>query len=239
MTDEMTSVKEKNTAIVLAAGQGKRMKSSIQKQFMLICGKPVLYYSLYEFQNSPRIRDIILVTGEAELDYCRREIVERYGFSKVSRIVAGGKERYHSVYAGLLACRDTDYVYIHDGARPFVDEGIIERTHAEVLKSGACVAGMPVKDTIKIADESGCISYTPNRSLVWMIQTPQVFSYELVRSAYELQMADENPMITDDAMVVEQMLHRKVRLVEGSYRNIKITTPEDIPMAETLCKKDV
>ena len=228
-------MKEKGTAIVLAAGQGKRMKSSIQKQYMLIQGKPVLYYSLKEFEKSPYIQNIILVTGETEIEYCQKQIVEQYGFRKVIRIVAGGKERYHSVYAGLQACPETDIVYIHDGARPFVDQGIIRRTHDEAVRSGACVAGMPVKDTIKIADADGCIDYTPNRSLVWMIQTPQVFSYEIVRKAYDLQMADENPMITDDAMVVEQMLHQKVRLVEGSYRNIKITTPEDILLAETLC----
>lgn len=228
----------KGTAIVLAAGRGTRMKSSVQKQYMLIHGKPVLYYSLRAFEESPYIQDIIVVTGETEIEYCRKEIVEKYGFSKVTDIVAGGKERYHSVYAGLLACRGTDYVYIHDGARPFVDGEMIARTYEEVCRSGACVAGMPVKDTIKIADADGCIESTPNRNMVWMVQTPQVFAYQIVRRAYDLQMEHENPLITDDAMVVEQMLGHKVRLVEGSYRNMKITTPEDIPLAEVLCRQE-
>jgi len=227
-------MREKVTAIVLAAGQGKRMKSNIQKQFMLIHDKPVLYYSLKKFEDSPRIAEVVLVTGADEIDYCRHEIVEKYGFSKVRHIVPGGKERYHSVYEGLKSCEDADYVYIHDGARPFVDEEMIGRAYEEVRQSGACVVGMPVKDTIKIADEDGNIAYTPDRSLVWMIQTPQVFSYKIVRKAYDLQMQNENPSITDDAMVVERMLGKKVHLVEGSYRNIKITTPEDIGLAEVL-----
>ena len=227
-------MQEKITAIVLAAGQGKRMKSSVQKQFMLVHDKPVLYYSLKTFEESSKITDVVLVTGADEIDYCRREIVERYGFSKVHHIVPGGKERYHSVYEGLKSCESADYVYIHDGARPFVDEDMIVRAYDEVKRSGACVVGMPVKDTIKIADKEGNIAHTPNRSLVWMIQTPQVFTYDVVRKAYDLQMENENPSITDDAMVVEQMLGKKVRLVEGSYRNIKITTPEDIVLAEAL-----
>lgn len=230
---------EKNVAIVLAAGQGKRMKSNVQKQFMLIHDKPVLYYSLKVFEESDRIAEVVLVTGKDEIEYCREQIVGKYGFQKVRQIVAGGKERYHSVYEGLKMCEGAEYVYIHDGARPFVDESMIERAYEEVCKSGACVIGMPVKDTIKIADEEGCIAHTPDRRLVWMIQTPQVFRYDVVRKAYDLQMSNENPFITDDAMVVEQMLGMKVRLVEGSYRNIKITTPEDISLAETLSKNNL
>ena len=181
-------MQEKITAIVLAAGQGKRMKSSVQKQFMLVHDKPVLYYSLKTFEESSKITDVVLVTGADEIDYCRREIVERYGFSKVHHIVPGGKERYHSVYEGLKSCENADYVYIHDGARPFVDEDMIVRAYDEVKRSGACVVGMLVKDTIKIADKEGNIAHTPNRSLVWMIQTPQVFTYDVVKKAYDLQM---------------------------------------------------
>ena len=118
---------EKNTAIVLAAGQGKRMNSRIQKQFLEIDHRPVLYYSLECFQKSPLIQDIILVTGEEMISYCKKEIVERYNFTKVTKVIAGGKERYDSVYQGLLACEDCDYVFIHDGARPFVTEAMLER----------------------------------------------------------------------------------------------------------------
>ena len=228
---------EKVTAIVLAAGAGKRMHSAVRKQYMLLCGKPVLYYSLRAFQDCPFIDDIILVTGQEEIDYCQEQFVEQYGFTKVRAVVAGGKERYHSVYEGLKACQDTAYVFIHDGARPLVDQATLERACAAVRECDACVVGMPSKDTIKIADENGNISSTPNRALVWTVQTPQVFSYPLVRKAYDMQMQQENALITDDAMVVENMLGVKIRLVEGSYENLKITTPEDIPVAEAILEK--
>ena len=143
------------TAIVLAAGQGKRMHSKIQKQFLEIGGKPVLNYSLHCFQESPLIRDIILVTGEEMISYCEQEIVKKYGFSKVRKVTAGGKERYDSVYAGLLCCQDTDYVYIHDGARPFITEEMVQRGYEAVKRNNACVMGMPSKDTVKLADSSG------------------------------------------------------------------------------------
>ena len=115
----------KSIAIVLAAGQGKRMHSKVQKQFLSLKGKPILYYSLTCFQNSPEIQEIILVTGAESVEYCRKEIVQNYGFSKVKKIIPGGRERYDSVFEGLMACENCDYVYIHDGARPFVTEEIL------------------------------------------------------------------------------------------------------------------
>ena len=226
---------KKNVAIVLAAGQGKRMNSKVQKQFLLINEKPVLYYTLSAFENSPLISDIILVTGKDEISYCQQEIVDKYGFEKVRRIVAGGKERYHSVYEGIMAIDEADYVFIHDGARPFVDAAIIERACVAVEEYKACVVGMPVKDTIKIADESGFASQTPDRRLVWQVQTPQVFEYPLIKNAYTKLLEEEPAGITDDAMDVETMTDHKVKLVEGSYRNIKITTPEDLEIATVFC----
>nr|WP_295280993.1 2-C-methyl-D-erythritol 4-phosphate cytidylyltransferase [uncultured Blautia sp.] len=222
------------TAIVLAAGQGKRMHSKIQKQFLEIGGRPVLYYSLQCFQKSPLIRDIILVTGEDMISYCECEIVGKYGFTKVRKVTAGGKERYDSVYAGLLCCEDTDYVYIHDGARPFITEDIIQRGYDAVTVTGACVIGMPSKDTVKLADSSGYIKETPDRKIVWNIQTPQIFSRELIRGAYESIRKKDMSGVTDDAMVVEQETGTRILLVEGSYRNIKITTPEDLAVAEAF-----
>lgn len=135
---------ERNTAIVLAAGQGKRMHSKVQKQFLEIQGYPVLYYSLRCFQESPLIQDIILVTGEESISYCKEEIVQKYGFTKVSAVIPGGKERYDSVYAGLCECRDCEYVLIHDGARPFVTEEILKRGLQKVKETGACVIGTVV-----------------------------------------------------------------------------------------------
>ncbi len=227
---------EKCTAIVLAAGKGKRMHSKIQKQFLEIQGYPVLYYSLHCFQESPLIQDIILVTGEEMISYCEQEIVKKYGFSKVRKVTAGGKERYDSVYAGLLCCQDTDYVYIHDGARPFITEEMVQRGYEAVKRTNACVMGMPSKDTVKLADSSGYIKETPDRKIVWNIQTPQIFSYDLIRGAYESIRKKDMTGVTDDAMVVEQETGTKILLVEGSYQNIKITTPEDLAIAEAFLR---
>lgn len=226
---------KKNVAIVLAAGQGKRMNSKVQKQYLLIKDKPVLYYTLNAFETSPLISELILVTGKDEIEYCQQEIVKKYGFTKVRKIVAGGKERYHSVYEGIKAIDEADYVFIHDGARPFVDAEIIERVCTAVEEYKACVVGMPVKDTIKIADEEGFAAQTPDRRKVWQVQTPQTFEYNLIRNAYEKLMMEEPEGITDDAMVVETMTEHRVKLVEGSYRNIKITTPEDLEIATIFC----
>ena len=228
--------KKRCTAIVLAGGQGTRMGTAVQKQYIELCGKPVLYYTLHTFQNSGVIDEIILVVGEGQEEYCRQNIVKKYGFTKVSKVVVGGAERYYSVWNGLQEVSE-GYVFIHDGARPFVSEEMIARAYEEVQKYGACVVGMPVKDTIKIADEDGFSRETPNRKDVWMIQTPQVFETGLVKEAYEALLHEKEISATDDATAVEQMLGRKVKLVVGSYENIKITTPEDLKIAQALlCK---
>lgn len=222
--------KQKYAAIVLAAGSGKRMNSQVHKQYLIIQDRPVLYYSLKEFEDSA-VDEIVLVVGKGEEEFCRREIVDKYGISKVKAIVEGGKERYHSVFEGLKQTSDADYVLIHDGARPFVNQKIIRRCMQEVQKYQACVVGMPVKDTIKIADEEGYAKQTPDRKNVWMIQTPQTFSYALIYEAYEEMLKTEDTAITDDAMVLERIKGKKSKLIEGSYRNIKITTPEDLLIA--------
>lgn len=233
----------KTTAIVLAGGSGKRMNSAVKKQFLTICDKPLLYYSLKAFEES-FIDSIILVASEEDKNYCQEEIIDKYHFQKVEKIVSGGKERYHSVANGVMAAGETDYIFIHDGARPFVTQDMLKRLLHEVQKSSACVAGMPVKDTIKIADTDGYIETTPRRDLVWMIQTPQVFSYELISKAYAILIKEEEALlkkgisITDDAMVVETLLGERVKLVEGSYKNIKITTPEDIGIAEGFLRDE-
>lgn len=222
--------KQKYTAIVLAAGSGKRMNSKVHKQYLIIQDRPVLYYSLKAFEDSA-VDEIVLVVGKGEEKFCRKEIVDKYGISKVKAIVEGGKERYHSVLEGLKQTSDADYVLIHDGARPFVNQDIIRRCMQEVQKYQACVVGMPVKDTIKIADEEGYAKQTPDRKNVWMIQTPQTFSYALIYEAYEEMLKTEDTAITDDAMVLERIKGKKSKLIEGSYRNIKITTPEDLLIA--------
>lgn len=227
--------KQKCTAIVLAAGQGKRMGSKVQKQYLEIYGKPVLFYSLNVFQQSELIDEIILVVGENQEEFCQKEIVNKYNFDKVVKIVEGGAERYHSVWNGLQQVEE-GYVFIHDGARPFVTEEILLRAYETVCVEKACVVGMPVKDTIKIVDKNVFAKETPNRSYVWMVQTPQVFEYALVKKAYALLMQQDSVQVTDDAMVVETMLGTKVKLVEGAYENIKITTPEDLKIAQIFAQ---
>ncbi len=240
--EESPKGEKRCAAIVLAAGQGKRMQSQIPKQYLLIGDKPVIYYALKTFQDS-FIQEIILVTAKDDMEYCRKNVVEKYNFSKVSNIVAGGKERYHSVYEGIKAV-NCDYIFIHDGARPFVTVEMLERAYICVAQYDACVIGMPAKDTVKIADSKGFAASTPNRDAVWTIQTPQVFSYELIRKAYSLLIRKEQELleksikITDDAMVVETFLGQQVKLIEGSYSNIKITTPEDLQIAGVLLQED-
>lgn len=240
--------KERCVAVVLAGGRGKRMGTTLAKQYLLIREKPVLYYSLEVFEKSDLIDDVILVVGKGQIPYCRQEIVEKYQFRKIRAVVEGGTERYHSVWEALRILEQQKmkkgYIFIHDGARPFIKEEILRRAYDEVRGSGACVVGMPVKDTIKIADEQNCIHMTPKRSLVWQIQTPQVFSAELIIPAYreviehEQELLEQGIQITDDAMVVENVCKCPVRLVEGSYENIKITTPEDLEIAEIFVKGD-
>lgn len=225
------------TAVVLAAGQGKRMGTKVHKQYLLLAGKPVLYYSLKMFQESDVIDEILLVAGEGEEEYCREQIVRKYGITKVTRVLTGGAERYHSVWNALREMEGNGYVFIHDGARPFVDAGMIMRAYEEVKIHKACVVGMPVKDTIKVADARNYVAGTPERSSLWMVQTPQVFETNLVKGAYTMLMREPYIQVTDDAMVVEMMLGHPVKLVAGSYENIKITTPEDLEIGEIFAKR--
>lgn len=221
----------KYAAIVLAAGSGSRMNTQVHKQYLLLQGKPILYYSLKAFEESP-VDEIILVVGKGEITYCKTEIIEKYHITKVSHIVEGGKERYHSVFEGLKYTEEADYVLIHDGARPFLNQQIIRQSMDAVIKYQACVIGMPVKDTIKIADDDCYAKETPERKKVWMIQTPQTFERKLIYDAYEKMLQNEDSAITDDAMVLERVTGKKTKLIPGSYRNIKITTPEDLLIAD-------
>lgn len=223
----------KTVAIVLAAGKGTRMKSDIPKQYMELRGYPVLYYSLKVFEDS-FVDEVILVTAKKDMEYCDNEIVRRYGFAKVKKIIAGGRERYQSVYEGLKAIGNADYVYIHDGARPFLSEKILGRIQSEVEQTSACVVGMPVKDTIKVIGQGRVIEETPDRNLLWQIQTPQTFSCHLIKSAYEKLIKSQIKNVTDDASVVELMEQFPITVVEGDYTNIKITTPEDLKIGEVF-----
>ena len=250
-------------AIVLAGGSGSRMNSDVAKQYIKLNDREVLYYSLYTFQKNENINRIILVTRETDIEFCKNEIVAKYGFDKVSDVIAGGRERYNSVYNGIVKLaeynkcsgdKDTDVdllygkndsncdgiVLIHDGARPFVTDEMIEAVIATVKECGACTVGMPVKDTIKVVDENGFGIETPDRKTLWQIQTPQGFDLNLIKKAYD-KMFDEweketatgtNHNITDDTMLVEQYNGVRSKIIYGAYENIKITTPDDIKTAK-------
>ena len=224
-------------AIVLSAGRGSRMGQSVPKQYLEVLGKPILAYSLGIFQAFDPVDEIILVTGEGDEEWCRDNIVRPYGITKAEKIIAGGKERYDSVYAGLLesGCEDTDYVMIHDGARPMIDGPLLERSLAAARERGAAVSAMPVKDTIRICDDQLRSVSVPDRRHLWMMQTPQTFLFQpLLRAFQEMYRRGETDGITDDAMVLERFGGIRAVMAEGSYRNMKITTPEDLVWMEAM-----
>ena len=223
------------SVIIAAAGMSNRMGSKINKQFIAIDNKPILAHTLEKFEESKYIDEIILVSKEEEVEYCRKEIVKKYGFKKVTNIVRGGKERQDSIYNGLLALNEnTDIVLTHDGARPFVRKEHIKDGIIGVIEHGACVIGVPVKDTIKVINDKEVVHHTPKRSLLWAAQTPQCFWANLIKKGYEYAM-NEGIVATDDSSLVEKMGY-DIKMIMGSYDNIKITTPEDLIIAESLSK---
>ncbi len=229
----------KVAAVVLAGGKGRRMKMDTPKQYMDVHGYPLLFYTVKAFENSS-VDEIILVTGEDDIEYCRENIVKKYGFKKVSAIVAGGKERYDSVYNGLKSITDCEYVLIHDGARACITQDVIQRSIDCAVKYNAAVAAMPVKDTIKLVSEDGYVCDTPDRNYLWAVQTPQSFKYSDILEAYEAMYKDsEKKNITDDAMVMENYGKLKVKIFMGSYQNVKITTPDDILLINSILESGV
>lgn len=188
------------------------------------------------------IDEIILVCGKDDIEYCQKEIVDKFDINKVTKIIPGGKERYHSVLEGLRSSSG-DYIFIHDGARPLLTTKILEKAYECVKEHKACIAAVPVKDTIKIVSSNGYVSETPRRDTVYQVQTPQTFEASIIKKAYEDMAAKEQELIeagvqiTDDAMIVELLTGTKVYISESSYTNIKITTPEDLVLAESLIKQ--
>lgn len=223
-----------NTAVILAAGLGKRMQAGHNKQFIEICGQSVLTHTLTVFAQIPEIAKIVLVVRAGEEDTCQNMIPKIAENKTVLAI--GGKERQDSVHNGIRAITwECEYILIHDGARPLVTEEVIRRTLLAVQNSGAAICAVPVKDTIKQADSDGNVLATIPRESLWAVQTPQVFRADLIRRAYENAYV-HNHYGTDDASLVEY-LGEKIKIVTGDYENIKITTPEDIPTAEQILQK--
>ena len=219
------------SAIVLAGGRGKRMNYHKSKQFIEIKGKPVLVYTLEKFIYNKSIDEVILVLPEDGVDYCKKEVLQRYSL-KVDRIVIGGKERQDSVFNALEAMEKADIVLIHDGARPFISEKIIEEGIKYANIYGAAAPGVTPKDTIKIKIEDNISVDTPDRNTLVAVQTPQCFKYDEIYQCHR-KIKEENAIVTDDTSVVERYGH-KVYLYEGDYTNIKITTPEDLILAVRL-----
>lgn len=223
-----------NGVVIVAAGTGSRMNMGINKQFIKLEGKEIIAYTIEKFYNNSNIEDIVVVVKEDESEFFKKEILDKYNFKNV-KIAYGGKERQDSVYNGLkLLDEKCDVVLIHDGARPFVSDKIIDKSIEEAKEHKAIVVGVPVKDTIKVIDNDKNIVDTPNRSVLWAVQTPQTFDYNILIDAYND--AFKNKFYgTDDAMLVERIGY-KVKMLEGSYNNIKITTQEDLNIGSQILR---
>lgn len=239
----MANKKPVYTAVIVAAGEGIRMPGLVKKQYMDLCGMPVVCHSIRAFEENDNIDSIVLVIPKGGSDEAKKMCL-KYGFNKVKNITEGSDRRFKSVYNGLrTVSEDTDYVLIHDGVRPLVSRELIDRCCRYVPLTMACVAAVPINDTIKVADTSGYASQTLDRSSLWSIQTPQTFSFPLIMKAYDSlyktiqEYGSDTSKITDDAVIVENMTNTKVRIIKGDYRNIKLTTPTDLLVARAYMEE--
>lgn len=232
------AVEKRVFALIAAAGKGSRMNMDINKQYIEVGGIPILARTIQAFEDCAYVNNIVIVVNESDIMYCKQHIIDAYRFQKVTTVVAGGQTRQQSVYNGLVEIGELcSIVLIHDGARPFISqESIIDSIAAADEFGGACVA-VPVKDTIKQVNMDGFIEKTFDRSALWSVQTPQTFRYEIIMDAYE-NAAKAGFVATDDAMLAERM-GKLVRIVQGSYYNIKITTAEDLILAEAIAAREV
>lgn len=220
-----------NSALIVAAGSGKRMNAGINKQFIKLEDKEIIAYTIESFYENENIDEIVVCIKKDEEEFFKKHILDKYKLKNI-RIAYGGKERQDSIYNGLKEIdKNCDIILVHDGARPFVDNRIINESIESAKEKKAVVVGVPVKDTIKIVDED-IVESTPERSTLWAAQTPQTFKYKLLVEAYE-KAYKNNYYGTDDSMLVENM-GQKVTMIMGSYENIKITSPEDINFGEQI-----
>ena len=223
----------KVSAVIPAAGRGSRMGTEKNKQFLTLRGLPILARTIKKFQQAKVVDEIIIVAHKDEIDYCQQAVVEKYKLDKVTQIVAGGNTRQESVYNGLCEVGgEVDYVLVHDGARPLLEIELIEELVEEVKQFKAAIVGVPIKDTIKKVNQNQIIEKTPDRSSLAAVQTPQAFERQLILDAYYCAQKEEIEG-TDSSSLVEEM-GEEVRLVCGSYENLKITTPEDLEFADKI-----
>ncbi len=227
---------KRNYCIIVAAGKSRRMNSTVSKQFIFIGGKPILAYTIDAFEKSSLIDKIVLVINEAEIEKCKKIIVNKYNYKKLMKIVPGGKERQNSVFNGLKVLpSETNLVAIHDGARFLITPDIIDRAVRDAYDSNGVIVAMPIQDTIKETNSNKIISKTFNRDRLWAAQTPQVFPYSIIMKAHE-KAREDNFLGTDDASLVERLGY-EVDIVRGSVENIKITTNFDLILAEIILNK--
>ncbi|NIR51074.1 2-C-methyl-D-erythritol 4-phosphate cytidylyltransferase [candidate division KSB1 bacterium] len=224
------------SAVIVAAGTGRRIGGSIPKQFRELCGKPVLFYTLQKFENCDLIDDILIVTAESWLHFVSQEIVDRFCFEKVKKIISGGERRQDSVFAGIKALDGRpDLVAIHDAVRPFISIEKIRETVAACEKHGAAILAVPPKDTVK-TERSGFVDRTLFRDSLWSVQTPQIFKLQILEAAF--REAHQNGLLqTDDSALVERAGY-SVKIVEGEYKNIKITEPIDLELAKLILRTE-
>jgi 2-C-methyl-D-erythritol 4-phosphate cytidylyltransferase len=223
----------KTDALIAAAGKGKRMGGRVKKQFISLDGIPLLVYALKAFEEFEGVEQMYLVLDEGDFEYCKREIIQKYGITKVIQLVPGGNRRQDSVWNGLKAMEGhCDMVIVHDGVRPFVSGGILKRLVMAMKDYQAVVTAIPARDTIKRVDGSGTVLDTLQRNTLFHVQTPQGFRYDVINEAYERALKEEEEG-TDDAYFAERM-GVQVKVIEGSPFNIKVTTPEDIALAHYI-----
>jgi 2-C-methyl-D-erythritol 4-phosphate cytidylyltransferase len=221
--------------IIPAAGRGRRMESRVKKPYLPLGGKPVIFHTLSAFDRCPLIEGLVVAVDKEDVNYCRSKVVERGSFTKPVTIIPGGEERQDSVRLCLESVGSAEVVVIHDGVRPFLSQEVLELSIKEAYQHGAALVAVPVKDTIKIAGEGSRVVKTLPRQTLWAAQTPQTFRYNLIVEAHRRALR-EGFMGTDDAMLVERM-GETVRIIPGSYDNIKITTPDDLLIAENILQR--
>ncbi len=228
----------KNIVIITAAGKGNRMNTALPKQFLNIGDKPILAHTIDFFEKNQIINDIYLVLSKDQIDYALENIVKKYSFNKVRKIICGGKERGDSIYNALNEIRagNDDYIWVHDGVRPFLNDSLIQNCFEQVQKTKSAVCCVKVKDTIKYGKD-GYLEKTLERDFLYSIQTPQVFRYQDLKYSYD-EAQKENFHATDDAALIEKYLKIKPAVVAGDYLNIKITTPEDLILAEYILNQN-
>lgn len=231
----------KNIAVILLAGKGSRLKSTVPKQYIEINKKPVIYYTIKAFDQNNYVNEIILVVDKNNVDFLKNEILSKYNFNKVRNIVLGGDERAFSVKNALdsLPVNKTtkdDIILIQDGVRPFISDNLITKGIEEAKKWGSVVIGVKVKDTVKIVDDNNKIVNTPSRNNLWIAQTPQIFKLSILKKCYT-DIKSITPLPTDDSSLVEQNGYT-VKMIEGDYKNLKITTKEDLYFASFILNSE-